>query len=131
MMSVYIYYDHLVNFTSSILQPSVFGPGLPDGICSSQKCKYFYILVCLEIKNFCCIPWLLGIVIANLVYFMTIWYFLLPIWYIFPFRFLEARKIWQPWLGPSFLFAHWWHACSNSYNHYYLNILRAVGRVAR
>jgi hypothetical protein len=70
-----------------------------------KNANIFIFWYALRLKIF--IPWLLGIVIANLVYFMTIWYFLLPIWYIFPFRFLEARKIWQPWLGPSFLFAHW------------------------
>jgi hypothetical protein len=51
MDDVGIYYDHLAYFTR-ILHPSVLGPGLPDGIFSCQKCKYCYILVCLEIKNF-------------------------------------------------------------------------------
>jgi hypothetical protein len=79
-------------------------PGLPDGIFSHQKYKFWDILEGLGMKN-------VGVFYGNLEYFTAIWnimwsliYYVcgnlvcfVVIWYISPILVYCTRKIWQPW----------------------------------
>jgi hypothetical protein len=52
-----------------------------------------------------CILWPFGLFYGHLIYFMDLWYrYFVVIWYFFPpFWYIVQRKIWQPWARVHFL----------------------------
>jgi hypothetical protein len=68
-------------------------PGLPDGLFSIQKYRFWYVLegLGLKILVYFLVIWYF---ITTLVYFMAIWYFCGHVGVLF--WFVVPRKIWQP-----------------------------------